>query len=136
MNVMFFFCTSRRLTEPVQYIKRRVMRVRLSVQKMQRHFVLMCLCCCHQCLTINQRPSGRGVAQLVAPCVITKLTFKQRRPYFTLCWMHSGPQIEKKFFKKRHKGQRKESIRDRMHSNVMLMDPRINNSAMAILLAH
>lgn len=44
----------------------------------------VCLCGCHQRLTINQRPSGCGIAQLVAPCVITKLTFKQQQPYFIL----------------------------------------------------
>ncbi len=103
------------------------------------HFVCMCLCLCHQCLTINQRPSGRGIAQLVAPCVITKLTFKQQQPYFTLA--SAGPRVvygwSKSFqLKKKKKKDRKKSIRDRMHSNALLMDPHINYSTVAILSAH
>lgn len=103
------------------------------------HFFSMCLCCCHQCLTINQRPSGRGIAQLVAPCVITKLTFKQQQPYFTLAsagrrvvygWSKSFQQ------QKKEKSEKKKSIRDRMHSNALLMDPHINYSTVAILSAH
>lgn len=94
-----------------------------------------CLCCCHQRLTINQRPSGGGIAQLVAPCVITKLTFKQQQQYFTLA--SAGRRVvygwSKSFPKKK---DRRKSIRDRMHSNVVLMDPRINYSAEAILSAH
>lgn len=99
-----------------------------------------CLCRRNQCLTINQRPSGRGIAQLVAPCVITKLTFKQQQPYFTLA--SAGRRVvygRSKSFqlkKKKKEKDRKKSIRDRMHSNALLMDPHINYSTVAILSAH